>query len=156
MNVAVVTVSDSRSRGEAVDTGGPLVGELVEQAGWKVVARELVSDDQPALEQTLVSLVDRGDVALIVTTGGTGLSPRDTTPEATRAVIDREAPGIAEHMRAAGTSVTPFAALSRQVVGLRGRVLIVNLPGSEKAIRECFGAVEEILPHAVRIAQGAA
>jgi molybdopterin adenylyltransferase len=154
VNAAVLTVSDRCSRGEYEDVGGPLVGELLEAAGARIVARDLVPDEQGLIEDALVRLAGDPGVDLVVTTGGTGLSPRDVTPEATRAVIDREVPGLAEVMRARGAQVTPMAALSRQVCGLRAGTLIVNLPGSPKAIREGLDAIAPVLEHAVRIARG--
>lgn len=153
MRVAVLTVSDRSARGERADEGGPLVERLVAEAG-EVVARGLVPDEREAIESALREWADAGAADLILTTGGTGLGPRDVTPEATRAVIEREAPGIAEAMRAAGMRVTPYAALSRQVAGTRWRTLIVNLPGSPKAAAESLEAILEILPHAVEMAAG--
>lgn len=151
MNVAVLTVSDRRSRGEEADEGGPLCAALAAQIGGTVVATAIVPDERDAIEKTLIDWADGGVADLILTTGGTGLGPRDVTPEATRAVIQRDAPGIAEAMRAYGMKGTPFAALSRQVCGTRAGALIVNLPGSPKAIQECFDGIREILPHAVEM-----
>ncbi len=151
MKVAVLTVSDRSSRGERADEGGPLCETLATEVGGEVVARHLVPDERAEIEKALIEWADAGAIDLILTTGGTGLGPRDVTPEATKAVIDREAPGIAEAMRAHGAAVTPFASLSRQVCGTRGRALIVNLPGAPKAIRECFDGIREILPHAVEM-----
>ncbi|HLW17802.1 MAG TPA: MogA/MoaB family molybdenum cofactor biosynthesis protein [Actinomycetota bacterium] len=151
MKVAVLTISDRSARGERADEGGPLVEQLVVAAGSEVVSRALVPDERTEIETVLKEWADDGVVDLILTTGGTGLGARDVTPEATRAVIDKEAPGIAEAMRAAGITNTPMAALSRQVAGARGTTLIVNLPGSPKAIREGLDAVIGILPHAVEM-----
>jgi molybdenum cofactor synthesis domain-containing protein len=151
VKVAVLTISDRSARGERTDEGGPLVDQLVVAAGNEVVARAVVPDERSEIEPILMEWTDGGAIDLILTTGGTGLGARDVTPEATRAVIDREAPGIAEAMRAAGMTSTPMAALSRQVAGARGTTLIVNLPGSPKAIRECLDAVIGILPHAVEM-----
>ena len=151
MKVAVLTISDRSARGERVDEGGPLVEQLVVTAGSEVVARALVPDERTEIETVLKEWADDGVVDVILTTGGTGLGARDVTPEATRAVIDKEVPGIAEAMRAAGIAHTPMAALSRQVAGARGTTLIVNLPGSPKAIREGLDAVIEILPHAAEM-----
>jgi len=151
MKVAVLTISDRSARGERADEGGPLVEQLVVAAGSEVVARALVPDERTEIETVLKEWADDGVVDLILTTGGTGLGARDVTPEATRAVIDKEVPGIAEAMRAAGIMYTPMAALSRQVAGARGTTLIVNLPGSPKAIREGLDAVIGILPHAVEM-----
>jgi len=147
----VLTVSDSSARGERRDESGPLIEHLVVAAGGEVVAHAIVPDERPRIEEKLRDWSDDGASDLILTTGGTGLGPRDVTPEATRAVIHREAPGIAEAMRHAGLASTPMAALSRQVAGARGTTLIVNLPGSPKAVQECLDAVIGILPHAVEM-----
>jgi len=149
----VLTISDRSARGERSDEGGPLVEQLVVAAGGEVVARALVPDERTEIEAALKDWADGGAIDLILTTGGTGLGARDVTPEATRTVIDKEAPGIAEAMRAAGMASTPMAALSRQVAGARGTTLIVNLPGSPKAVQECLDAVIGILPHAVEMLQ---
>jgi molybdopterin adenylyltransferase len=153
LKVAVLTISDRSARGERADQGGPLVEQLVVAAGADVVKRALVPDERNEIEAILKEWADGGAVDLILTTGGTGLGARDVTPEATRAVIDKEAPGIAEAMRSAGIAHTPMAALSRQVAGARSTTLIVNLPGSPKAIKEGLDAVIEILPHAVEMLQ---
>ena len=151
MKVAVLTISDRSARGERADEGGPLVEQLVVAAGADVVKRAITPDERDEIEATLREWADDGAIDLIITTGGTGLGARDVTPEATRAVIDREAPGIAETMRATGIRQTPMAALSRQVAGARGTTLIVNLPGTPKAIRESLDAIIGILPHAVEM-----
>ncbi|MGZ4205278.1 MAG: MogA/MoaB family molybdenum cofactor biosynthesis protein [Actinomycetota bacterium] len=151
MRVAVLTTSDRSARGERADEGGPLVEQLVVAAGGEIIARALVADERADIESTLRRFADEGRIDVVLTTGGTGLGPRDVTPEATRAVIEREAPGIAEAMRHAGMRETAMAALSRQVVGTRAKTLIVNLPGSPKAITECLDAIIGILPHAVEM-----
>jgi molybdopterin adenylyltransferase len=151
MKVGVLTISDRSARGERPDEGGPLIEQLVVAAGSEVVARSIVPDERAEIEPVLREWADGGAIDLILTTGGTGLGARDVTPEATRAVVVREAPGIAEAMRSAGMASTPMAALSRQVAGARGTTLIVNLPGSPKAIEECMDAVIGILPHAVEM-----
>ena len=151
MRVAVLTVSDRAARGTYVDEGGPLVASLITDAGGEIVAAKTVPDERDLIEAALIEWTDTVDV--ILTTGGTGLGPRDVTPEATRAVIEREAPGIAEATRAAGLANTPFAALSRQVCGTRGRTLILNLPGAPKAARECLEPIIELLHHAVEMMQ---
>ncbi|MCX7851212.1 MAG: MogA/MoaB family molybdenum cofactor biosynthesis protein [Caldilineales bacterium] len=148
----VLTVSDSASRGEGEDRSGPLLVELV-QSLWpdRPCLRAVVPDEREAIAAQLRAWADEEDLALILTTGGTGLAPRDVTPEATRQVMDREAPGIAEAIRAAGLAVTPHAMLSRGVAGMRGRTLIVNLSGSPKAVREQFAVIAPVLPHALEL-----
>ena len=150
---AVVTVSDGVSQGVRDDASGRAVAKLLAEAGLDVGRREVVPDERQAIERLLTALSDEG-VALVVTTGGTGLGPRDVTPEATRAVIDREAPGLAEQMRAAGLGSTPMAALSRGLAGSRGSTLILNLPGSEKGAVESLSAIMPVLPHALDLLAG--
>jgi molybdopterin adenylyltransferase len=154
IRAAVLTVSDQSARGERADESGPVLAELLLGAGASVVAREVVSDELGPLAERLRELADREDVNLLVTTGGTGLSPRDNTPEATRAVIEREVPGIAEAMRAETLSRTPTAMLSRAVCGVRSGALVVNLPGSPKGVRECFEVLRPVLAHAVATLSG--
>lgn len=153
---AVLTISDKGYAGTRVDTSGPALCGILEGAGWKITHTEILPDEPQMIEHALIDCADARGVCLIVTTGGTGFSQRDRTPEATRAVIEREAPGIAEAMRAASMRVTPMGCLSREVSGLRGGTLIVNCPGSEKAARECIGAVLPALRHGVEILRGAA
>lgn len=148
---AVITVSDSRACGEREDTGGPLVRELLSQAGFRIVTACIVPDEQPLIEQALRRCADEDGVSLILTTGGTGFSPRDVTPEATLAVCGRLVPGICEAMRAQSMRITPRAMLSRMQAGIRGRTLIINLPGSPKAIRENLSVVLPVLPHGLDI-----
>ena len=140
-HAAVLTVSDRVSRGERPDEGGPLVAELLKNAGYEVVRTDVVPDEQAQIEAALRQMADDGDIQLLVTTGGTGFAPRDVTPEATLAVCDRLTPGIPEAMRYASLQVTPRAMLSRAQAGIRGGSLIVNLPGSPKAARENLAAV---------------
>ena len=151
---AVVTVSDRSYRGERPDGSGPVVREMLEHAGYQVVRMEVVPDEQGEIEALLRELADQGDIALTVTTGGTGFSPRDVTPEATAAVCQRMTPGIAEAMRLASLRITPRAMLSRATAGIRGRTLIVNLPGSPKAARENLEAVLPALAHGLEMLSG--
>ena len=151
---AVVTVSDRSFRGERPDGSGPVVRELLEKAGYRVVRMEIVPDERREIEEVLTVLADREDVALVVTTGGTGFAPRDVTPEATAAVCQRLTPGIPEAMRQASLTITPRAMLSRAAAGIRGRTLIVNLPGSPKAARENLEAVLPALDHGLVMLRG--
>lgn len=145
----VLTISDSTSRGEREDRSGPaVVGEL-EKLGCRVAATEVLPDDRDLISQKLRDYADRADVNLILTTGGTGFAPRDNTPEATRAIIEREAPGLAELMRFRSLDETPLAPLSRAVCGIRNRTLIVNLPGSTRGAVQNFTAIRSSLPHAI-------
>jgi molybdopterin adenylyltransferase len=155
MKVGILTVSDKGARGERMDRSGPAVRELVEAAGGEVVRTDIVADDPDDIRAALIAWTAEG-LDLILTTGGTGFSPRDRTPEATRSVLEREAPGLAEAMRRAGAEKTPTAILSRAVAGIRGGTLIINLPGSEKGARESLAAVLPTLPHAVEVLKGAA
>jgi len=154
LRVAVVTCSDSRSRGDAQDTAGKALIELSEELGWLVVSYNLCPDDQECIEATLMQLADVESVDVVLTTGGTGLGPRDVTPEATRAVALRDVPGIAEYIRSESCKITPRAALSRAVAAQREQTLIVNLPGSEKAAREAFAIISGQLEHAVDMMSG--
>jgi molybdopterin adenylyltransferase len=150
--VAVLTVSDRVAAGEREDAGGSALAQLLAAAGAELVERDVVADEAAAVTAALRRMVAGAEVVL--TTGGTGLGPRDVTPEATRAVLDREAPGIAEALRHASLEITPFAMLSRAVAGLAGRTLVVNLPGNPKAVREEWAVLAEVLGHAVETARG--
>ena len=152
---AVLTISDRRSKGDQPDESGPLVRQIFEkELSSQCHSCAVLADDQPAIEKELIRLCDTSQVDLIITTGGTGLSPRDVTPEATQSVIDRQAPGIAEAIRAAGTKINPRAMLSRAICGQRGNTLILNLSGSPKAVREQLNVVLPVLTHAIEIARG--
>ncbi|MBE3131189.1 MAG: MogA/MoaB family molybdenum cofactor biosynthesis protein [Acidobacteria bacterium] len=155
MKVGILTVSDKGSRGEREDRSGPAIREMMEAAGGEIVRAKIVADEQDEIRAALIDWSDEG-LDLILTTGGTGFSPRDWTPEATKAVIDRETPGIPEVMRRTGMEKTPTAMLSRAAAGIRKRTLIVNLPGSEKAVRESLAAILPALPHGIEILKGAA
>jgi len=146
---AVLTISDSASRGERDDRSGPAVVAELEKLGGRVAVSEILSDDRDLISAKLREYADRGDVNLILTTGGTGFAPRDNTPEATRAVIEKEAPGLAELMRLRSLDETPLASLSRAVCGIRGRTLIINLPGSTRGAVQNFTAIRSSLPHAI-------
>ena len=146
---AVLTISDSASRGDREDRSGPAVIAEVEKMGGTIAAAEILPDDRDLISAKLREYADRGDINLILTTGGTGFAPRDNTPEATRAVIEREAPGLAELMRLRSLDETPLAPLSRAVSGIRGRTLIVNLPGSTRGAVQNFTAIRSSLPHAI-------
>ena len=152
----ILTLSDKGARGERVDTSGAAIRSLLERIGGEVVHYEIVPDDADLIAQRLREWVDVGRLDLLVTTGGTGLSSRDVTPDATRGVLDYEVPGIAEAMRAAGLLATPMAMLSRGIAGVRKRCLIVNLPGSERAVRENLAVLLPVLPHAVETLRDAA
>jgi molybdenum cofactor synthesis domain-containing protein len=147
---AVLTISTGGARGTREDTSGPTAQELLRSAGFTVVATGLVPDDTEAIKDTLIRWSD-DEIPLIVTSGGTGLSPFDLTPEATRAVLEREAPGIAEAMRSKTLEKTPMAMISRGVAGTRKRSLIINLPGSPRGVRECLEVVLPVLQHAVAL-----
>jgi len=147
----ILTLSDRSSRGERADSSGPALAELIQVQGWTVVKQALLPDDEPSIREVLSSWADSGDMDVILTTGGTGFSPRDVTPEATRAVIEREAPGLAEGMRAASLKITPHAMLSRVVAGIRKKAMIINLPGSPKGAVENLQVIIPVLPHAVQL-----
>ena len=153
--VAVVTMSDKGSLGQRVDESGPLIAEMMEKWGLASIEKMIViPDDFDEIKETLISLSDDMKVDLILTTGGTGLSPRDVTPEATMAVADRNVPGIAEYMRAKSFEITPKAMLSRAVSVIRGRTLIINLPGSPKAVKENLECILPALDHGLEIMTG--
>lgn len=154
MRAALLTVSTSKAAGEGEDESGAALAELAAGLGLEIAAREIVADDRAAIEGRLRHFSDDLEVGLVLTSGGTGLSPDDVTPEATRAVLEREAPGIAEAMRAASRPHTPHWMLSRGVAGTRGRTLIVNFPGSPRSIGQCGEAIGAALPHALALLAG--
>jgi len=151
---AVITVSDKGAAGEREDLGGPLVREMLEREGYNVVHTAIVPDERELIERELIKCADELDIALAVTTGGTGFSPRDVTPEATIAVCTRMTPGIPEAMRADSLKITNRAVLARQQAGIRGNTLIINLPGSPKAARENLAAVLPALDHGLEMLRG--
>ncbi|HYG12102.1 MAG TPA: MogA/MoaB family molybdenum cofactor biosynthesis protein [Pyrinomonadaceae bacterium] len=154
IRAVVITASDACARGERADESGAALVELLGGLGAEIVAAEVLADDLEPLKDKLRTYAERTDVNLILTTGGTGFSPRDNTPEATRAVIERDAPGLAEAMRAETLRQTPTAMISRGVCGIRAGTLIINLPGAPNAVRECFAVIRPVLGHAVTLLAG--
>lgn len=154
LKVGIITCSDTRSKGEAEDTAGPALAEACEQLGWQVVAYRIVADEHEEIAFEITRMADDMNADIIFTTGGTGFSQRDVTPEATLAACEREAPGIAEAIRAGSLAITRRAMLSRAVAALRGDSLVINLPGSRKGALECFGFVSDQLEHAVVMMAG--
>lgn len=151
---AILTISDKGYRGEREDLSGRVIQEMLGEEPYRFLAYRMVPDEREVIAQALRQLADEEGADLVLTTGGTGLSPRDVTPEATRDVVDREVPGMAEAMRSESLRKTPFGMLSRGVAGLRGNTLIVNLPGSPKGVRENLAVILPALPHAIEKAQG--
>lgn len=151
IRVGILTISDRSSRGERPDASGPALEALVREQGWLVARTDILPDDFDLLRQALADWCDRGDLDVLLTTGGTGFSPRDVTPEATLAVVERQAPGIPEAMRLESLKITPHAMLSRLAAGIRRRTLVVNLPGSPKGAVENLRVVLSVLPHAVQL-----
>jgi len=151
IRIGLITISDRSARGERADTSGPALAKAIAEHGWQVVRTAIIPDEFEIIVNTLTEWADAGEMDVILTTGGTGFSPRDITPEATTAVIQRPAPGLAEAMRRASLEVTPHAMLSRATAGIRERTLIVNLPGSPKAAVENLTVVVPALPHAVQL-----
>lgn len=151
MRIGILTISDRSARGERPDLSGPAIEELISERGWSVNRVEIIPDELPLLIDTLATWADSGEFDIILTTGGTGFSPRDITPEATIKVVHREAPGLAEAMRAASLNLTPHAMMSRARAGIRGRTLIVNLPGSPRGAVENLNVVLPVFEHAVAL-----
>jgi molybdenum cofactor synthesis domain-containing protein len=154
IRVAILTISDGAAAGTRRDTSGAAASDWVEGCGWTLAECRVVPDEASQISGELTRWADGGDVDLVLTVGGTGFGPRDVTPEATSAVVQRPAPGISESLRASGLETTPRAMLSRGVAGIRGRTLIVNLPGSEKAVREALPVLQSVVPHAVDLLRG--
>lgn len=154
MKIAVLTISDKGSRGERIDKSGEVIKDMLTSAGSEIVAYEIIPDEKSIIEERLILLSDKIGVEIILTTGGTGFSERDVTPEATLAVINKQAPGFAEAMRHKSLEVTSRAMLSRATSGIRGKTIIINLPGSPKAVKECLEVIMPALSHGVDILYG--
>jgi molybdopterin adenylyltransferase len=154
IRVAILTVSDSCAQGKRRDASGPAIREILSGAGYEIAEERLVPDDRDAIARELTCFSEEGGHDLVFTTGGTGLGPRDVTPEATAAVCDRLVPGLGELMRAQGLKKTRNAVLSRGIAGIRGKTLVINLPGSPRAVRECLEAILDVLPHAMEMMRG--
>jgi len=154
LNVGIITISDKASRGQRPDKSGPAIQHSLSALDSQVVKYEVIPDEADMIASKLAEWADEGSVDIILTTGGTGLAPRDVTPEATLSILDKVVPGLAEMMRVRSFSVTPNAMLSRAVAGMRKKCLIINLPGSPKAVGECLEVILPVLPHAVEIIKG--
>jgi molybdopterin adenylyltransferase len=155
MRVSILTISDSVAAGKSEDRSGPSVAARCKELGWTVVSSGVRADDRGAIESFLRDAADSGETDVILTTGGTGLGPRDITPEATAAVIERPIPGFPEQMRAAGLAKTPRAILSRGVAGIRGKAIVINLPGSPRGAVDSLNVIADLLPHAISVLHGA-
>jgi molybdenum cofactor synthesis domain-containing protein len=151
LRFGILTVSDRSSRGERADLSGPALADAVRARGWLASLLDIAPDTRDQIESTLIAWCARGDLDVILTTGGTGFAPRDVTPEATRAILERDAPGLAESIRAASLKITPHAMLSRAVAGIRGQTILINLPGSPKGAVESLQVVADVLEHAVAL-----
>lgn len=155
MHVSIITISDSVSAGHREDGSGKALAQRCRELGWEIISASIVPDEESAIRAQLLALADAGKSDVILTTGGTGLGPRDVTPEATASVVDRLVPGLAERMRQTGAAKNPNAALSRSIAAIRGATLIVNLPGSPRGAVESLDAIADLLPHAVSVLHGA-
>ena len=156
MRAAVLTVSDRGAAGQTVDRSGPRLSALLTEAGFDVVAYDIVPDEHNAIESRLRQWANMAEIALICSTGGTGPAPRDITPDVTRSLLERELPGFGEAMRAASTAITPLGMLSRSTAGIFENTLIINFPGSPKAVEECFAVVRPVLRHTIELIGGGA
>ena len=154
--LGILTISDKGSRGEREDKSGEAIREIISQCGARFADYAIVPDEKEVIESKLIEWADKGGMDMIITTGGTGLGPRDVTPEATLDVIDKTIPGFSEAMRAKSLRKTPHAMLSREVCGVRNKTLIINLPGSPKAVLECLPVILPALPHAIEVIKGEA
>jgi molybdenum cofactor synthesis domain-containing protein len=152
IKVAILTLSDKGSKGRRKDTSGPAIEKLIKKIDAEVVSCDILPDEKAQIKKKLISLCRKAD--LVLTTGGTGVSPRDVTPDATREVVKYEVPGIAEAMRLTGLKKTPFSMISRAIAGVRGRTLIINLPGSPKAVRENLSVILPVIPHTIEKIKG--
>ena len=153
IKIVIITVSDSCSGGKREDTSGPLIKQMVESMG-KVIEYEIIPDEKTSISQAIKEAVDELKADIVLTTGGTGLSLRDVTPEATREVVEKEIPGFAELMRQKSFEITPTSILSRAIAGIRGKSLVINLPGSPKAVKECLDIILPLVPHALDMIKG--
>ncbi len=156
IRAAIITVSDKGSRGEREDLSGKLIEDILKSEGMTIVLKDIIPDEYDVISTKIIEAIDKLGADVVLTTGGTGFSHRDVTPEATKVVMDREAPGIAETMRNESYKITPRAMLSRGTSGIRGQSLIVNLPGSPKAVRESMAVILSVLPHGVEVLRGEA
>jgi len=154
VTAGILTVSDRSFRGEREDRGGPALKSVAAAMGWRIAAEAVVPDEIEVIQKTILNWTDDKEIDLVLTTGGTGIGPRDATPEATRGLLEKELPGLMEFVRFQSARKTPLAALSRAVAGVRKKSLIVNLPGSPEGAKECLGFILDIIPHALSVLRG--